>query len=278
MHSEGLDSLTVESAKSGWARMYYIDSDKTWRYKDSLGVVRIFAVGVTAEYVQDLLSNSFNDTDSIKWTYNDAANNFEAVVDPAILTSLTTVISWISNHISATNPHNIDHETTAQLNARDLANRNRINHSGTQLAATISDLKTFIDNYLDRNFDQNANESINTTTTMANRFNFPFVPKNTAVYMLTMNFAHSHDTNGVNMETELLVDGVIVDDMEYEAKDSAGTEGGSGTDQKQKTTLKYLIAMTALTSYQLSFRYRSEDAGVESTIKSHSFTYERYMP
>jgi hypothetical protein len=30
-------------------------------------------------------------------------------------------------------------ETTAQLNSRDTANRNRSNHSGTQLASTISD-------------------------------------------------------------------------------------------------------------------------------------------
>ena len=43
----------------------------------------------------------------------------------------------------ATNPNG--YETPAQLNSRDSANRSRANHTGTQLAATISDFNTAAD-------------------------------------------------------------------------------------------------------------------------------------
>ena len=42
----------------------------------------------------------------------------------------------------ASNPNN--YETSTELNARDTTNRNRSNHTGTQLASTISDLTTAI--------------------------------------------------------------------------------------------------------------------------------------
>jgi len=47
----------------------------------------------------------------------------------------------------ATNPNGF--ETPAQLNARDTANRNRSNHTGTQVAATISDFDTEVANNTD---------------------------------------------------------------------------------------------------------------------------------
>ena len=37
-------------------------------------------------------------------------------------------------------------ESSTQLNNRDSANRNRSNHTGTQLASTISDFETAVDN------------------------------------------------------------------------------------------------------------------------------------
>ena len=47
----------------------------------------------------------------------------------------------------ATNPNGF--ESPAQLNARDTANRNRSNHTGTQVAATISDFDTEVANNTD---------------------------------------------------------------------------------------------------------------------------------
>lgn len=39
----------------------------------------------------------------------------------------------------------VNFETTTQLNSRDTANRNRANHTGTQLASTISDFNSAVD-------------------------------------------------------------------------------------------------------------------------------------
>jgi len=55
------------------------------------------------------------------------------------------------DNLPSDNPHGVTAsqvgaETTAQLDARDSTNRNRSNHSGTQLASTISDLSTAVQN------------------------------------------------------------------------------------------------------------------------------------
>ena len=55
----------------------------------------------------------------------------------------TATQTAINLKYDASNPNG--YETPAQLNARDTANRNRSNHSGSQLASTISDFSTAAD-------------------------------------------------------------------------------------------------------------------------------------
>lgn len=62
-----------------------------------------------------------------------------------------------------------DFETTAELNARDAANRDRANHTGTQTASTISDFDIEVSN--------NPDVALNTT-----KVSFPEAPNDGALY------------------------------------------------------------------------------------------------
>jgi hypothetical protein len=79
------------------------------------------------------------------------------------------------------------------------------------------------------------------------------------------------------MHIELLVGGSVADRVSYEPKDVGGTDGSSGTDQREKSTLKWIAPLTNGVSVDLQCQYRSQNNGVESTIKGHTFTYERYI-
>ena len=62
-------------------------------------------------------------------------------LDKPISTATQTALD---NKYDASNPDNF--ETPAELNSRDTANRNRANHTGTQLANTISNFATAVKN------------------------------------------------------------------------------------------------------------------------------------
>lgn len=70
--------------------------------------------------------------------------------NPANYQNATQVVSAITTHEAASNPHSqyylssnpSSFETTSQLNTRDTNNRSRTNHTGTQTASTISDFAT----------------------------------------------------------------------------------------------------------------------------------------
>ena len=82
---------------------------------------------------------------------------------PTALTDLDTTVTGtqlntLQSNTSGTNTGDqdiADFETTTELNARDTANRDRTNHTGTQTASTISDFDTEVSN--------NADVTTNTT-------------------------------------------------------------------------------------------------------------------
>lgn len=80
----------------------------------------------------------------------------------------------------ASNPNG--YETPAQLNARDTANRDRANHTGTQLAATISDLPAAI----------NANETLTSLSLVGNNLAYTDEDGNTTNIDLSL---YLDDTN-----------------------------------------------------------------------------------
>lgn len=67
----------------------------------------------------------------------------EAALDPhSQYATDAALTSGLSTKYDASNPSG--YETPSQLNSRDTANRSRANHTGTQLAATISDLSSAV--------------------------------------------------------------------------------------------------------------------------------------
>lgn len=85
------------------------------------------AIGATLtnEQVQDIVGSLIGDSSTIDVTYDDSGNVLTMDVIPSAI-----------NTSDLTNDAGF--ETPTQLNSRDTNNRNRSNHTGTQLASTIS--------------------------------------------------------------------------------------------------------------------------------------------
>lgn len=67
-----------------------------------------------------------------------AITNQDGVFGSPAFTNTDKGSDAVATHVAASDPHP-NYETTAELNARDTANRDRANHTGTQLSTTISD-------------------------------------------------------------------------------------------------------------------------------------------
>ena len=90
-------------------------------------------------------------SDGVKWIYH--KDNYQATQPEGDRGIVTT--KWVSpftfenaskwsTKYDTSNPSGF--ETPMQLNSRDTNNRNRLNHTGTQLSSTISDIQTTITN------------------------------------------------------------------------------------------------------------------------------------
>ena len=92
----------------------------------------------TDESAQDAVGGILADTDTVDLSYNDGLNTISADVKPNSIdaTHLADDIN-ISEFVNDSS-----FETTTQLDVRDTNNRNRANHTGTQLSSTISDFDT----------------------------------------------------------------------------------------------------------------------------------------
>ena len=116
----------------------------------------------TDEMAQDAVGAMVTDTSTVRLTYNDGANSMYADLLPS---------SVNANHLTTTIPlskfvNDAGFEGVSGLTVRDNANRDRINHTGTQLASTISDFSTasrlatvedtIVDGVLDKAPSQNA--------------------------------------------------------------------------------------------------------------------------
>lgn len=241
---------------------------------------RTLDIGVTLEEIEDLLQNTFQDTASIKWNYDDNANAFYANLDTALLNKVNSALQNGANISLLTN--NLGFETPAQLSSRDSANRSRNNHTGTQLASTISDFDAKIANYLDRKtpiqiaYDPN-NYSVNTSTAPAVIIDQNYTPIHTGKYKVVVNFGHSYDEATTNNGIELLVDDSIVKPFSLEPKDVGGNDGASGTDQKDIGNFTYIFDTVASTDFNIKFQHYSQNNGVESTIKHLDLYVERYL-
>ena len=99
------------------------------------------------EMSQDAVGNILLDTSTIDFNYDDLTPNISASVKPNSITA--TELSNSINISEFTNDSGF--ETTSQLNSRDINNRDRVNHTGSQAISSVSGLQTSLDNKVDKN-------------------------------------------------------------------------------------------------------------------------------
>ena len=100
----------------------------------------------TNEEAQDAIGTILLDTTTIDLIYDDLTPNISANVKPNSISS-----SELSNTINITEfVNNAGFEDTTQLNIRDVANRDRANHTGTQAISTINNLQINLDSKISK--------------------------------------------------------------------------------------------------------------------------------
>ena len=174
-----------------------------------------------------------------------------------------------------------------------------INDGGVLKKTTAQDIADLgggggsrVGDYLDRAAWTDNNSYINTsadyTTDSANAVPIDVVhtPSNSGTYLITLDVLWSVDTGTFDQQSELLCDNgglgtstTVRWRYRVEPKDAAGTpddSGSAGTDQRFPATLRYLHTATAATAFNIIFRHRPTDAGIESTIKASVLTIERW--
>ena len=177
---ESEDPSTIEQAKNGWAEIFYNSVLQAWQYKTHTGTEKTFAVGATLEQVRDMLSNAIKDTSTIEWTFDDAQDEIRAAIPPALVATINGALQNGANVSQLTNdsgyqtsaqvqttvnvhgnklnnPHSVTKTQVGLSNVQNIDSIPRSSHTGTQLAATISDFDNAIANYFDRFSLQNLN-------------------------------------------------------------------------------------------------------------------------
>lgn len=176
-----------------------------------------------------------------------------------------------------TNPHNTTKSDVGLSNVPNVDATQRANHTGTQLANTISDFDAALANYLDRTLEQDNSEQVNTTTTFADRHNFNVNPNHTAQYKISIDYTWAYDEGTTDFIAELLIDGVVVREHQQEPKETGGSDGGAGTDQRHMANMGYKHDATSGTPFNVQMRFRSSTGGVEATIRDSIITVERFI-
>lgn len=153
------------------------------KYKDDTQTVKTLATGVSSEDVQDIIGAFITSGNNrITAVYNDAGNSFvitlvEAnIVHQNLSGAGTNTHAQIDSHISNTsNPHAT---TAAQVGADPAGSAaaaqafsiQRANHTGSQLASTISDFSSAVLGLLLTGFTVGANVAIAATDSVLQAF------------------------------------------------------------------------------------------------------------
>jgi hypothetical protein len=133
---------TDPSSNPGANELFLYALGNDLKIKRSSGAIETLSTGLTQEQVQDLIGSAFDSAggQGITQTYDDVGNQLVTAIDAP---------TWnlIQNALQAADI--ADFETTAELDARDTANRNRANHTGTQAISTVTGLQTELDSKLE---------------------------------------------------------------------------------------------------------------------------------
>ena len=156
------------------------------------------------------------------------------------------------------------------------------------LPAGASDPSSWMDraSWVDNTSYINTTADFTTDAANAVPIDVTHTPNASGVYLITLDVLWSVDTGTFDQQAELVVDdggtgtaSTIRWRYRVEPKDAAGSpdDGGSaGTDQRFPASLRYLHTSTASTAFNIIFRHRPTDDGIESTIKASILTVERW--
>lgn len=111
--------------------------------------------GIEVEEANIVTGYSKISADRTAWELKAPAQAGNIQLQPPTSGSLVINQALFDSKYDASNP--LGFETPAQLDARDTANRNRTNHTGTQLSSTISDFDTAVDVRVDLHADLTNN-------------------------------------------------------------------------------------------------------------------------
>jgi hypothetical protein len=214
---------------------------------------------------------------------NGSNNEIEIDIDPAqILTSQLNNDAGFLNEAShdalpSDNPHGVTATQVGLGNVPNVDATQRANHTGTQLANTISDFEDAVKNLYDKTIQQDNSEQVTTSTTPVDRFNFNKNPLHTDNYEISVDYTWAYDDGGTDFICELLVGGVVVREHQQEPKDVGGSDGGAGTNQRMMANMKYIFAATQGVPFGVQLRFQAESGGVEATIRDSVVVVKRAL-
>ena len=145
---------SVDTPEAGKIHLFL--NGNTLKYKNSAGTEFVLATGVSQEEVEDIVANLLTEGNGININYDDPNNQLIIAVNESqinhqnLIGAGTNTHAQIDNHIASTsNPHGVTFSQVGADPAGSASNAQsfsiqRSNHTGTQLASTISDLASSV--------------------------------------------------------------------------------------------------------------------------------------
>lgn len=166
----------------------------------------------------------------------------------------------------ASNPNN--YETPTQLDVRDTNNRNRTNHTGTQVASTISDFNDAVSLYLNRQHQQNEVTTSTNSSSPIVRDTLIATTNSSGNYLVTGYMELARSVNWNDMRADLVINGVVVSEFSMQQ--------AQGSDQRNDLTLKHILNKTSSGTETIQIRYWLENSNGTTTVYKSIITIERW--
>jgi len=267
--------LLADSALQDEALTSLVKVGNELRYLDESGNIQIIDL---ENYLDDTnaarIESGLINSEGIATFKRDDDSTF--TIDFSVLNDKTFINQQIANHTQESNPHLITKEKISLGNVPNIDATKRDNHTGTQLASTISDFDSAIASYLDRSSEQDNSDTQNLTTIPINRIDLTRIFKHSGKYIILVNYQWSTNSTSQDFVGELLINNQVVRIHRQESKDAAGA-GVFGTDQLIPSYLKYEFTATANTNVNIKFRFAGGANGIMAAVYNSIITIERYI-
>lgn len=118
---------------------------------------------------------------------------------------------------------------------------------------------------------ESAAISTTTSTSMQTKITDTTTSLPVGTYKITINYNWNYNNTGASFEAEFLLDGSTIDSgsgliHKQEPKDSTGSLGSTGTDQRHSFTKIFYQTFGTETTHTIDLNYRSSNAGSDASI------------